>query len=964
MSTEPGSQPIVARDPSGREYRYQTDAELGSGSSSQVLLARRLPSDDEERFADDARKVALKIVHITKWKGSLAEEARLLKKLQRVAEERGRADRSFVYRLVRIGAGGEVLTKVESGPSPPPLLIELEYLDGKTLQDWFDKDWKARQDISPDELLDEVLRVAHELADALVQLVDEDGRVVLHRDIKPENIMRSSQGLRLFDLNVSRQGESDEMTHHVGTDGYMAPEVMAGGTYDQRADLYSAGVILWQIVHRRRFEPLLAMRKEGEIASLVWPTEEARQLPDHVSEPIGRLLNALLVDASMRLPDARAFQQLTAELRAPFLRRIRQADRLRHLDMIDLLFELRPSGLASVVTDAIGRVPEQDLQDYLRARMMVEDPLEGWLEQEVTMAATAPKPQRTLFLLAGNAGDGKSHILRRLLRDRLKNRPEVLSRIHYIADATHALRPEASQYERLEQFFAPFADTGPSKNERVHIIAMNTGIAIRFFERPEIRVRFAGLYRELQRQLGLTRSGSSSTGFKWRVDVINLDLRNLVARGPDGSPSFFERMLDRLDPEREDSIPHAKWETCRNACPAASLCPVAFNLRALRGKHTREAVLRILERAALDTEVHLSPRNLWGLLYWLITGGTERYRIQSRQPKDGACDVVRAQVQENNADWLLAGHFSELFFAPDGAGAPSIALSRLDPAFSSVPELDRLHTRLSIKTELDNDPHFIARELGGQGSMLAGLALDKLTAGLSTEGERRHVRRDAAVRRHVLFHHDTFQAWYRQEGGGGFLEILDAYDAYSRNRDALNAGHRDQLRKLRELIQNVFLHGNGHTIKGVHYLRVSQPNRRSSNELLVRADTAALNSILSVTRIVLPDIHIQAQAGREVLLRLLGYRPNHVTLDVLGVRIAVDLPLYEFLRRVDNGQKPAARDLAQFQSLLFMGDRLGNELARRQDGTSKELFVAEKGHTSLHRLAVDDFGQATVSPYR
>jgi hypothetical protein len=76
------------------------------------------------------------------------------------------------------------------------------------------------------------------------------------------------------------------------------------------------------------------------------------------------------------------------------------------------------------------------------------------------------------------------------------------------------------------------------------------------------------------------------------------------------------------------------------------------------------------------------------------------------------------------------------------------------------------------------------------------------------------------------------------------------------------------------------------------------------------------------------------------------------------------LALYEFLQRVDHGQKPAARDLAQFQSLLFMGDRLGNELARRQEGSAKELYVCKKGNSSLHRLAVDDFGRATVASVR
>ena len=686
MSTDTGSRPFVARNPkTGQELRYQTDQLLGTGGSGQVYLARRLPSDDD-RFADEARKVALKVVHSPKWKGYLAEEARLLAKLQQDAERRSRGDRSFVHRLVRIGADGDVL-EMDEGVGKASL-IELEYLDGKTLQNWYDADWRPRGPIPAAEMLDEVLRIAHELGESLMQLSNVDGENIVHRDIKPENIMRTSQGLRLFDLNVAREVD-EEMTRYIGTEGYMAPEVKSGEPYDQRADLYSTGVILWEIVHRRRFDPHIELRKEGGRLDLKWPTEDAKKLPDDVVAPLGELLTGLLVEQDRRMRSPADLLSLVMNLREPLLRNRRQADQLGALDMISLLFELRPSGLASVVTDTTARVPHQELQDFLRERMRVEDPLVPWLDQFVTEAATAPRPKRTLLLLAGNAGDGKSHLLRRLIRDRWKSRPEILARIHYISDATHALRPDASQYERLEGFFAPFADTDSKDDDRVHLIAMNTGIAIRFFEREGVRQRFATLYRELQRQLGLRRTAGNETSPPWRVEVVNLDLRNLVAKGEGGSPSFFEGMLDRLDPEREGSIPHPKWSECQTRCPASSLCPVAFNLRALRKEAPRRAVLKILERAALDTEIHLSPRNLWALLYWVFTGGIERYRVEGRNSTDMPCDVVRAQVQAGNSDWLMQGHFSELLFAKEGAGAPSVALSRLDPAFSSVQELDR-----------------------------------------------------------------------------------------------------------------------------------------------------------------------------------------------------------------------------------------------------------------------------------
>jgi hypothetical protein len=118
--------------------------------------------------------------------------------------------------------------------------------------------------------------------------------------------------------------------------------------------------------------------------------------------------------------------------------------------------------------------------------------------------------------------------------------------------------------------------------------------------------------------------------------------------------------------------------------------------------------------------------------------------------------------------------------------------------------------------------------------------------------------------------------------------------------------------------------------------------------------------VFSLQRIVAPDVHIVAHEGRTELLGLLGYRPAQVTLDVLRVRLTIDLALYDFLCRVNEGQKPSVRDLSQFQSLLFIGERVGNELARQQ-GT-KELFVWVDKTNTLLRLATDDFGLAQLKP--
>lgn len=953
-----GSKPIEALDRTGRRVRYQTlGAPLGSGSGGTVFLAVRLPDEaaDEESAADDSRRVAIKLTHIPKWKGYLAEEARLLDGLEARASEVSALGGGRIYRPIRI-LSGPVPLKVDDSYGSE--LIELEYLDGLTLRQWFEDSW-VKTEPSPSEIVDEVLRIGRQLAESLLQIQDGQPGALIHRDIKPDNIMRTSRGLRLFDFNVAREDSSSTKTEHVGTPGYIAPEVLEGGTYDSRADLFSVGVILWEIAHRKRFDLNIHTTRVVGNVNLRWPHGALAQWPIPESEALELLLPRLVTDSAQRLTSPVELMQVIETLdgrrRAPEV----AADPTVGYDMVSLLCELRPSAIASVVTDTNGKVPNQKLQDFLRARMQVDDAVEDWLLKEVT-AAAASKTGPTLFVLAGNAGDGKSHILSRLLRTRLADRPDLRSRINAIADATHALSARESQRERLAKFFAPFADVGPARDSRVHVIAMNTGMVIRFFEGQEELTRYAGLYAELQRQLGLRRSAAREAVLPWRIEVVNLDLRDLLSHAE--GPSFAERMLERLSTNNSQGIPAARWAACQD-CSAFSLCPVAFNLRALEMPVPRKAVLTTLRRAALETDVHLSPRNMWGFFYRLITGGVERYDLPERLETDGPCEVIRRRVAAGDGAWLLRGQFTELLFEPENTGTPWSGIARHDPAFSSAPMIDQLHTRLSIKTELDNAREIVELELGGQAQSLAGLALDALTAMLPRDGAFKGRRRDAAVRRQVFFHRETFNAWMTHDGSLRFSALLDAYQEYSKRSDdpmTLSVEHRKQLTQLKDLVREVVLHGNGKQVRDIDYLRVSQPNARSETVLLVRADASSLEPVFRLQQIVAPDVHILAHKGRAELLSLLGYRPAQVTLDVLRVRLTIDLALYDFLCRVNEGQKPSVRDLSQFQLLLFIGERVGNELARQQ-GT-KELFVWDDTTNTLLRLGTDDFGLAQLRP--
>ena len=104
---------------------------------------------------------------------------------------------------------------------------------------------------------------------------------VIHRDLKPQNIMRDSSGrILVMDFGLARTLTSDGMTRTgalVGTMDYMSPEQALGQTLDQRSDLYTLGLILYELLSGK-----MPFAADSAIASLLKRTQEsAVPLSDH-----------------------------------------------------------------------------------------------------------------------------------------------------------------------------------------------------------------------------------------------------------------------------------------------------------------------------------------------------------------------------------------------------------------------------------------------------------------------------------------------------------------------------------------------------------------------------------------------------------------------------------------------------------------------------------------------------------
>src|SRR5262245_13102945 len=121
----------------------------------------------------------------------------------------------------------------------------MEFIPGETLQQRLDR-------VGPLEVL-ETLRIGHQIAEGLVAAHAMD---LIHRDIKPGNVLIEGghSKVKITDFGLARAADDASMTQSgliAGTPMYMAPEQVLGHTLDQRADLFSLGSVLYQMVAGR-----------------------------------------------------------------------------------------------------------------------------------------------------------------------------------------------------------------------------------------------------------------------------------------------------------------------------------------------------------------------------------------------------------------------------------------------------------------------------------------------------------------------------------------------------------------------------------------------------------------------------------------------------------------------------------------------------------------------------------------
>jgi hypothetical protein len=244
--------------PSIRGYRMLRP--LGTGGMGQVFLA-----EDETL----GRRVAIKMIAV-RWAGEGAARSRFLREARAMAG----LDHPHVVRIYGFG-------KTNGQP-----YIVMEYVEGETLA--------RRLSWAPRLTVEEALRISREVLQALAVAWS---RGIVHRDVKPANILLDRDDhvkVADFGLAQSSSGQADATASGtvMGTAHYISPEQARGEETDFRSDVYSLGVVLYEMIAGQK--PFAgANPMEVNFKQLCEPLPPIRDVCPDVPPGVARLVEAM-----------------------------------------------------------------------------------------------------------------------------------------------------------------------------------------------------------------------------------------------------------------------------------------------------------------------------------------------------------------------------------------------------------------------------------------------------------------------------------------------------------------------------------------------------------------------------------------------------------------------------------------------------------------------------------------------
>lgn len=247
--------------------RYQLEKKIGSGGMADVYMAKDILLD---------RVVAVKILH-----SNFAEDNEFIVRFRHEAQSAGRLSHPNIVGIYDVGCDNDVY------------YIVMEYVEGETLKQYIQR--------HPHMPIDTSVRIAIEIGEAL-EHAHANG--IIHCDIKPHNILITPTGrVKVTDFGIARAVNTSTIMNResvLGSVHYLSPEQAAGDKVTEKTDIYSLGIVLYEMLTRH-----LPFDGDTAVSIALKHMQDEIPRPTKYNPAISPMLEECLLTALQKDPDKR-----------------------------------------------------------------------------------------------------------------------------------------------------------------------------------------------------------------------------------------------------------------------------------------------------------------------------------------------------------------------------------------------------------------------------------------------------------------------------------------------------------------------------------------------------------------------------------------------------------------------------------------------------------------------------------
>lgn len=377
---------------------------------------------------------------------------------------------------------------------------------------------------------------------------------------------------------------------------------------------------------------------------------------------------------------------------------------MKSCNFLNKLNRLRKSS-----SDSIDNVEKFDgFKEYMHVSRSAEEDLKNILR------AVNNCGKKTLVLLCGSAGDGKSHLLSYL---RNSDSEKLIDNYVVFNDATESSSPSKTAIETLNELLSSFKDCNLDSPGKNVILAINLGVLSNFIE-SEYGNEFSQLRSYVDDSYILTSQVNNNdfdeASYFQHVSFSDYHMFSLTKEGIHAR--YIEDILDKVFCQKKESLFYHSYKNDCSNCPLAQKCPVKLNYEYLMDANRQKYVAELLIETIIQDKVILTTREILNFIYDILVAQNFSFTKFQRLLVDDAAYLKEFMKQITPA----------LIFGSTDVTVLMNMLKKYDPLLNRSEKADEIAISYYVSSDVSDDIHRVFDSVSYESIICEPSMLEKL----------------------------------------------------------------------------------------------------------------------------------------------------------------------------------------------------------------------------------------------